>query len=167
MSRFNEYDGADGNWPYIRWAGAEKKARNGRPALKAFRELEAALVALPLPRLLGETFCADGAVCAVGAYVVHKRVLAGEERDAVLADLQARDLEGDETAREGADYGLTYTLAWVMGNENDDGYEGNGGLRDRYLMRALDSKSAEIVRYDRMLRWARSEIARLEAKFSQ
>lgn len=150
MSRFSEYNDAE-QWQYALWAGRVKQAMNGRPALKVYREMEAALLALPAPRLIAETICDGADVCAVGAYALYKRVQAGEEREVVLTALEADpdDADSDDTALLGKRHGMTYTMAWELGNQNDYWY----------------SNLTPEQRYEATLRDMRQNINRLSAKF--
>jgi len=69
------------------WWSNIKRALNGKRGQRALRDLEEALVALPEKRLVrGHIATLDGSVCAVGALILHKRVTAGEAREAVLAE---------------------------------------------------------------------------------
>lgn len=94
--------------------------------------------------------CADEGmgVCAVGAYLLRKRVLAtGEPVEAAMAALPSgADVEDcylDETAAYGAEGGLTRTLAWLIAERNDETY---GHLTPE-------------ERYNRFLAWIDTELA--------
>ena len=66
MSRSGYEDQYD-NWALIRYRGAVASAIRGKRGQALLRELLAALDALPEKRLIGESFVAEGGVCALGA----------------------------------------------------------------------------------------------------
>lgn len=105
MSRYasDEYDENFANQSELWWANVER-ALAGARGQRALADLEAALLALPEPRLVeGRLATADGAVCAVGALALHLRVQAGEDRAAVLAEM-ARIVPGTCATCWHADY---------------------------------------------------------------
>jgi hypothetical protein len=71
MSRFDLDDGE--GLPWELWEQIVSRALGGRRGQEALSALEEALVALPEPRLIDGHLAADGAVCAVGAYVAYRR----------------------------------------------------------------------------------------------
>jgi hypothetical protein len=126
MSRF-DYD--DGDWDYGRfmlWERAMQNALSGRRGQAALADLEQALLALPEPRLIEGYLAKDGEVCAMGALVAAKRVAAGEDRAAVLAELERLSPEEsweapDVTASIGRQYGgMAYAMAWRIAELNDE-----------------------------------------------
>lgn len=132
MSRFAD----DGDWDYGRWCIWEQAITNalaGRRGQAALADLEAALLALPEPRLIEGAIAKDGEVCAVGALVLANRVAAGEERAAVLNELESQsDREtfyggemADQTALVGAKHGrMAYAMAWRIAELNDEDCRG-------------------------------------------
>lgn len=126
MSRF----GDDCDWDYNRymlWERAVVNALSGRRGQAALADLETALLALPEPRLIEGALARDGEVCAVGALVLTNRCAAGEDRAAVLAELErATDpddnyLADDVTASYGAKHGrMAYAMAWRIAELNDE-----------------------------------------------
>jgi hypothetical protein len=67
-------------------------------------------------------------VCAVGAFVWHQKVKAGMDPAEAFASLPTvfgEDGEdpATETAELGQQAGLTYTLAWMLAQRNDDTYK--------------------------------------------
>lgn len=73
MSRFDDcYDDGEG-LPWEMWQTIVSRALGGRRGQQALADMETALMALPEPRLIEGHLAADGAVCAVGAYVAHKK----------------------------------------------------------------------------------------------
>lgn len=95
-------------------------------------------------------------VCAIGAYLWHRKVKAGmdpaEAFDALPTVFGSED-EGDpleETAALGRDAGLTFTLAWELAYRNDETY------RD---------KTPE-ERYTAFLAWIEAELAEAAGSLS-
>lgn len=151
MSRitYNECNDLESLLAAGRWEAREKKVMNGRPALRSFRELEAALSALPRKRLIEGEACDGLDVCAVGALALYRRVQAGEHRGVVIADLTWEyGLEERSTVSLGELQGLTNTLSWIIVERNDE----------RYWNMTPEE------RYDGVLTWVRENIARLEAQ---
>jgi hypothetical protein len=151
MSRVDDDSGDyDGNFPN-EWAFWERRTRqvmSGKPMRKALTELREALLALPEKRLISRAFSTVGkdngepdhwgerrelldtegeGVCAVGAFVWHKRVKAGADPEQAMRDLPLLpDYDGcpDATADQGKAAGLSWTLAWLLMDRNDSAYEG-------------------------------------------
>src|SRR3990167_8382977 len=157
MSRFTEYDDWDDNaqWAYIRWQGRCASVMRGRPAQRYFRELIEALDVMPVKRLIASDLCRvefnpDDSerfeVCAVGQMIVHRRVAAGEDREAVLRSMATLEGEGsDETARQAqAHLGMTYTLGWLIAEANDETFS--------------ESSTTPEQRWERMRAWATEHI---------
>jgi hypothetical protein len=59
--------------PWELWETVVSNALGGRKGQAQLAEMEAALLALPEPRLIEGHLAADGAVCAVGAFVAARR----------------------------------------------------------------------------------------------
>lgn len=142
MSRFTNNDWED-ELAYGRWQGRRKAVLNGRPAQTHFRELEAALLALPEKQLIASAICDEsGAVCALGAVAVYR----GMPRDALHEEwLNYEEEQGSEwgAAYFGQDkFGMTGTLAWIIAEQNDEGF---------------GQRSPE-GRYEAMLEWVRDRI---------
>lgn len=121
---------ADCDWDYGRyelWECAVANALAGRRGQAALADLEAALVALPEPRLIEGALAKDGEVCAVGALVAANRCAAGEDRAVVLAEMERlTDPEdcwdaSDVTAIVGQRHGrMAYAMAWRIAELNDE-----------------------------------------------
>lgn len=151
MSR-GGYDDHDENFPNEQafWDHRAKLARTSKRGRKALTELREALLALPERRLIEgalstvrvEDRCVreyqrrsaiakhreqgDG-VCAVGAYIWHRRVKEGMTTDEAFDSLPVLlDSEGGllETAEEGKAAGLTWTLAYILADYNDEVFAG-------------------------------------------
>ncbi len=151
MSRFGNDDWEpdyDNAWAL--WEGRVKKVMSGRPGYRQLGELRQALLALPKPRLIEGALFRDGEVCAVGAYALFKRMAAGETREQAIAAMD-KSLIGDDyyedeahqTALVGKRFGMTYTLAWTIGEQNDE------------EMAGLTPEN----RYEAMLRWIDERMA--------
>ena len=113
------------------WDANVQRSIKGRAGQAALRELEAALVAMPVKRLLYGVLCMDdGEVCAIGAYARHKGL-----------DLSRFDPEA-ETDAVGVEAGMPRLIAWEVVMEND---------RDRWRV-------SHEQRYDQMLAWVRAQL---------
>lgn len=126
MSETRYFDGGDCEpMPYELWQHNLEAALGGKRGQQALRDLKAALLALPERKLIRGALCqvnpnGPPAFCAVGAYVYRKRVLAGEQPEAVIQDLLNHDPSDTDTATAGKRAGLVWTLAWELGFMNDD-----------------------------------------------
>lgn len=109
------------------WNGRVAMATRSRRGKAALRELRDALLALPEKRLLRHHLALDGQVCALGAWLKGKRCGAGEAPAAVQADLERYGDNGTEidTLYAAQEAGMTFTLAWEIGQLND--YDGVPG----------------------------------------
>lgn len=169
-TRFREGDDDWDEDSQRRWALAQgriHRAVHGRPGQAALRELEAALLALPKPRLISGELCRDGEVCALGAIALYRQVRQGYPWEEAAAILQQRtyqepvygeDFDEDgwidctDQARDTADWavrelGLTFTLAYAIEEANDEGlwYGASPEQRFRYVLRWVrDRLSAEL-----------------------
>jgi hypothetical protein len=135
------------------WQANLRRALVGRRGQRALRELREALLALPEKRLIAGALCTVGArtrpepdygefglkwyrkgleetldtegegVCAIGAYLWHRKVKSGVDPERAFEELPmllGSEGGGDyETAQAGADAGLTFTLAWGLAYRND------------------------------------------------
>lgn len=90
MSRF-DYDGDGDGLPYWLWESNVSRALGGRRGQQALAEMEAALLALPEPKLVEGHLAIDGGVCAIGAYVAHKKAQA--EGVEIAAVIEAMSME--------------------------------------------------------------------------
>lgn len=155
--RFSEGDyDHPGQWAL--WEQALYRAVNGQKGQQVLRDMEAALLALPEPKLI-EAGLSDGkGVCAVGAFVAQRRVEAGEDREAVLEGLKRKGgwsdryqiFKGWETEQGTIDQaraqGMQLSIACAVAGENDWHY----GITDEEW-------------YDRMLKWVRERIIEVPA----
>lgn len=107
---------------YALWEGNATRAIEGRKGQKFLREVERALVEMPVPRLIAGSFSLEGEVCLLGACAVQRCVDAGLDRQVALAYVE--DHWGGERDEDAAcvgkrSLGLTYVLAWELTYLND------------------------------------------------
>ena len=152
MSRF-DCDDYEMEYPNAHelWAANVDRALKGKRGRRALAELREALLALPEKRLIEGALCTVGhrreptgdrdwyqqdlnfkideqggeGVCAIGAFIWHKKVKAGTDPEAAFAELPVlldSDGGGYETASAGKRAGLTYTLAQSLAYRNDESY---------------------------------------------
>lgn len=145
---------------YGLWEGAFKQACGSRYGQKQLRQLRDALFALPIKVFVrGDVATLEGEVCAVGAFCAYK--LAQESSvsmpEAILAvkndwlrrvrsEIDAWEeyaLLEDVTVQMGVAAGLRRTMAWELGNLND---ETLGGC-------------TPAERYKRVLAWIEKKLA--------
>lgn len=147
MSRFDEgYDEDFQNQAALYQANT-RRALKGRKGQAFLKEMEEALVALPMKKLIEGRICEAGQVCAMGAFALKRRRDAGADIKAALDWLEAEDPgEGDATETAlfskkhfGVMECLSFEMAWV--NDDDNGV-----------------KQADEDRYERVLKWVRSRI---------
>lgn len=119
MSRSGYDDNCDG-WELIRWRGAVASATRGRRGQAFFREMLAALDAIPEKRLTAHDLevpvtgmpfsLRGGEVCAIGS--------VGKARGVDMAQLDPYDHEAVATA-----FGIPHALACEIMWMNDDYHE--------------------------------------------
>lgn len=88
MSRSNYSDDCE-QWDLIRWRGAVKSAIRGQRGQSAFKELLAALDAMPIKELISDELEHDGEYCTLG--------VLGKARGIAMAGLDPAD--HDEVAK--------------------------------------------------------------------
>lgn len=137
------------------WALQERALENcikGKKGQKYLREMERALLAMPVKRLIQSAFCEKGEVCAVGSVAVQHLVDAGKSREDALKELEAEYLkwieDDDDEQSEAYEFTRDYvdaanTLAWQIVYQND--YRDHNSPEDRYA---------------RVLQWVQSRIIR-------
>jgi hypothetical protein len=67
-------DGDDDQWGMIRWRGAVASAMNGTRGQDFLKEMVDAMDAMPERRLIADELVAHGAVCAIGAVGLARKV---------------------------------------------------------------------------------------------
>jgi hypothetical protein len=154
MSRYSDYDQEEWfpNQGEL-WRANAERALNGKRGRKMLADLREALMALPEPRLIEGAMSTVGAerrtedmtdwyredflrhatsqgegVCALGAYLWHRKVKAGmdpaEAFDSLPLVFGDEDGDGlDQTACEAKRAGVAYSLAWNLAYRNDETYE--------------------------------------------
>lgn len=136
MSRF--YPNEDGDaLSQGRWEHNLSRSIAGKKGQAALRELRQALLALPEPKLVTGLFTtAEGLCCTLGALAAYRK---GREEgisitEAARALHDAVDPEdSDLHVEEGKKAGLSETLAWHLGYQNDDSYEfGRASPEERF-----------------------------------
>lgn len=178
MSRY-ECDDYDEYWPNMQalWSANVDRALAGKRGKKALAELREALLALPEKRLIEGALCTVGrrpnpdelegdrrwvaqeleakieeqgeGVCAIGAFLWHKKVKAGVDPQKAFDELPVLlDSEdgGYMTAEAGKRAGMTFTLASTLAYRNDEGYASKTP-EERYeaFMKWLDEQLGETV----------------------
>lgn len=132
MSRSGYTDDYDEPWSMVMWRGAVESAMRGRRGQLFFRDLAAALDALPEKRLVAnELETDDGAVCALGA----------------LAKARGVKLEPDDAYdhdKLGQAFDIANALAQEAMYENDEG--------------AWRGRETDAERWTRMRAWAASKL---------
>lgn len=157
MSRFGYLEDGEPDYPNAGdlWDATVRNTLRGRKALPFLRELEAALLALPEPKLIeGALARTDGACCALGAWGKARLDAGGtlhhvwSEGPEIRTFAQLATL-GEATADEslwteefGVLNGMLRPLAWMIAYQNDEG----GAATDE-------------ERYAHVLRWVRQAIA--------
>jgi hypothetical protein len=135
MSRSGYCEDMDDQWALIRWRGAVDSARRGRRGQAFFRDLVAALDALPEKKLIADSLQEPtGAVCALGAL--------GKAREIDMAPLDPEDPETVAGVFNIAS-ALSREVVWV----NDE-------------MGRHDETPEQ--RFERVRRWAVRQIAKTE-----
>jgi len=110
MSRHGYNEDCDSTWQYIRWRGAVDRAIHGKRGQAFLLEMFRTLEAMPVKRLIRNSFeSKDGEVCALGA-VAKARGLDLSKVD---------DVDGDSL---GAMFGIARAMACEIMFMNDDGF---------------------------------------------
>jgi len=130
VSRSNYTDDGDDQWAMIRWRGAVKASIRGQRGQRFFRDLVAALDAMPEKELISGSLELRGQHCALGAL--------GVQMGLPLKDLTEKEVEDVAPA-----FDIAVALAREVVYENDE-----GGW--------YSETPAE--RWQRMRRWAASQL---------
>lgn len=108
MSR-SGYSDSLGSWELIMWRGAVASASRGKRGQAFFREMLAALEAMPVKRLIESALiCADGC-CAMGAVAIAR----GQDVSNVVPDARESVAEA---------FGIAEALAAEIAFENDNDF---------------------------------------------
>lgn len=174
MSRF-EYDGEEG-MPWDLWQATVSRALGGRSGQEALAAMEGALLALPEPVLIEGHLASQGAVCAVGALVAHRRAAEqGVDLAAVIEAMSAGIACWCGHSREKHEENVCLGTGWIDNRscscqsydpESEDIYEtANAGMRVgltstvayhlAYLNDEQFGSASPEDRYAQMLGWVR------------
>lgn len=156
MARINYSDEEETPGQFALWQANVERSVRGMRGQWALKELETALLALPAPRLVRNALADDGEVCAVGCLVLALRVKRGDDRAAVLADLEASDPDDDEAAQRMAEpLGVPHLVGWKLVELNDIQFDTvwvyQGGIP---FVRDMTPEE----RYEKVLAWVRSHL---------
>lgn len=116
-------------WQMIMYRGAVNSAFKGKRGQAFFREMLAALDALPQPMLISGDLEQGGAVCAIGA--------VGKARGVDMADIDPEDAE-----TVAGTFGVATCMAREIVYENDEYYR----------------NESQIARWVRVRAWVKSRI---------
>lgn len=163
MSRhgYIEFDGDD---PLAegRWRGALKSAMRGRRGQDFFRELIAALDALPEKALATNSFTRGGEICALGAVAVKRGIDVSEFEPGEGEDSWDNDVEHDKVA---AAFGIAESLAREVMYENDEGdhwhWADDGSICEGIhhgVTREVRRHDTPQERWQRMRAWAAGQL---------
>lgn len=116
MSRsgYGDCDSGDNYWGYICWRGQVESAIRGKRGQAFFRDLVAALDAIPGKRLIQGSLNKDGEVCAIGA-ACSKRGIDPTPFKAKEDD----DYSTDNHEALAAQLGIAHQLVQEVEHEND------------------------------------------------
>lgn len=169
MSRIEEGD-CDDTASFLRscaFMANAKRALEGKKGRAVLKELEEALVAMPVKRLISGVFAditvipkgdgkslyqrIDGEVCTMGCLLVHRKMTKQyQERGQALLEAVNEvtcdpDDGGSEQIQQAATaLDLVYPLAYELAYQNDE---------------MSDHHETPEQRYERILKWVRSKIA--------
>jgi len=133
MSRANYNEDPENDWGLIMWRGAVASAIRGRRGQQFFKDLLAALDAMPAKRLIAKELEASGEVCAIGCL--------GRQRGIDMSGIDPED-----SATVAGTFNIADALAREVVFENDE-----GTFRDE----------TPEQRYERMRAWVASQIRAL------
>jgi len=159
--RFNEEE--DFSNAAILWEANQERSLKSRKGQVALRRLEAALLALPEPKLIADAIESDGMVCGLGALAKHENYTDIPELPTYPGDnasneeLDAWDCGETETEIEDTMLALAEALdvpklvAIAIIYHNDDSY---GAITPE-------------ARYSKLLAWTRSWLAKDRSTWTQ
>lgn len=100
------------------WQANCERSLAGRKGQAALRELEAALVSMPVHRLEMEVFVEpSGEVCALGSLAVARKMREGLTRDEAVA--ACAELDPEDSQSHGMALGFPSLAAWKVVEVND------------------------------------------------
>jgi hypothetical protein len=133
MSRsgYNDYDGDYSELMNINWRGAVKSAMRGKRGQAFLKEMLTAFDAMPEKRLIKNDLAKDGAVCALGAVAVARKI-----------DVSNVDPEDHDTVA--GTFGIAHAMACEIMYYNDEFF--------------YSDKETPEQRWERMRAWIASQI---------
>lgn len=141
MSRSGYVDGDElEQWGLIRWRGAVKSAIRGKRGQAFFKEMLAALDAMPDKRLVAAELQIDGEVCAMGA--------VARARGIDVAEVDPEDPEAVAQT-----FSVAPTLVREIAFRNDEA----APYREQSTGRYTQDETPE-ERWQRMRHWVQSQI---------
>lgn len=121
MSRISFSDDEDYPGQFGLFQANCHRSLHGKAGQAALRELESALLAMPVKELHASVFVEEsGAVCALGALAVHRKVQSGMSRVEALA--VCADMDPDLSQEHGEELGFPKLAAWKVVWENDEAH---------------------------------------------
>ena len=135
-----DYQGQFNLWHANCW-----RSRRGRKGQATLRELEAALLTMPVKELHVDVLVEPtGEACAIGAMLLQRKVNEGMTREEAATELGK--LDPYDTEHHGVEIGgMPRLVAWSVAVENDDNY-------------FCESKETPTHRYERVLAWVRLQL---------
>lgn len=127
MSRVDWTDELGTPGQFALWAANCRRSLRGKAGQRALRELEAALLALPVKELAQRAVALDGQVCAVGAVLAARKansdgITVEEAIDLLAQEMGSKETQADiETVEMGEALGMPHLVAWSVVWENDEG----------------------------------------------
>ena len=134
----------DEEWPgqFELWQANCRRSRRGRKGQAALRELESALIAMPVQELHAVVLVEDsGEACAIGAMLVGRLISKGMSR--VQAISECARLDPGDVEEHGVELGMPRLVAWSVAVKNDE----------------YPAYETPTARYTRVLRWVQGELA--------
>ena len=127
------------------WRGNVERAIAGKRGQALLRELEAALVALPVKELCANEMAnpTDDTVCALGAVALKRGVEKGKDRLTVLKEIAEKFPECCEAEELADEFKISSMLAREITYINDE--DAPSGLKERY---------------DHVLKWVREQLVK-------
>lgn len=148
MSRSGYVDGCDmDHWDFIRWRGAVKAAIRGKRGQALLREMETALLAMPIKELCAKDFAnaETGQVCALGSVALKRKLDKGTSLELAMAELDGEFPAGVEAEEVSDEFNISGALAKEITWVNDD-------------EAPRDPKG----RYEYVLKWVRENLKKTE-----
>ncbi len=121
MSRSGYSEDLD-NWALIRWRGAVESAIRGKRGQAILKELEAALLALPVKKLCKNDFAdpESETVCALGAVALKRKIAQGKEMSVAIKEIATEFPEGCEAKEVAGEFNIADALAKEITYINDE-----------------------------------------------